>query len=478
VTIERERGAGGVFIFVILLLAVLVVMAMYAVSRTSSNVNDRAQTVASLQAAAAALEQYASATGRLPCPADPTQDTGLASPTGASVNCDFPTNSVGGTLPWQTIGMRRDDSFDAWGWKISYRVYSNTTGALTQAGGASMVNCNSAQAYTTRQAVDANDLCPVAHTTVPSDFISGKGLTITDFGTTYNGASLTGGAAYVLISHGPTGYGAYTAAGIQAAGGSNPGSTEEKNNVKPSGPFTAMAWSNFDVAPDDNSHFDDVLFYRTVSDLATHANLAARDWNAAIGATIVAGEQFSSTRVGQVLGSTPSSDVGVATLNFGDLSVSAFNSGGATDIGFTSGSTAGIGAVGGGSSNLTSTGGEGLQFNMADSARQFSVTLASFTGSERAQLIFYSVNPATLVATNLLTAYKTACGFSSSASFTIDVGAFPYNLPAGETFNRVEIRPWPQAFSGFSSTFRVEEVRACASGVTCRTTIYNSGDQC
>src|SRR5690242_1510804 len=215
-----QLGAGGIFIFVLLLLVMVFIAAMFTLSNTKSGVDARSQTATSLANAAAALEQFASQTERLPCPADPTLDTGLAVPNNASVDCTNPT----GTLPWATIGMRRDDAIDAWGWKIFYRVY-NGNGGMTQDQGASMVNCDSVQALTTRQPVDGNQLCPVAHNTVYSDFIAGKGLTVIDFGTTYNGSSPSGGAAYVLISPGPSGFGGYTTSGSQNP--NSPSSTDE-----------------------------------------------------------------------------------------------------------------------------------------------------------------------------------------------------------------------------------------------------------
>lgn len=455
---RRQRGASGVFLFVLLLLAMVVLTAMFTLSRTSSNVDAQNQTVASLQAAAAALEQFASATGRLPCPADPQVDDGLELPAVPTGNCDKPT----GTLPWRTIGLRRDDAYDSWGWKISYRVYSNVAGSMTQANGASMVNCDTVQAFTLRQPVDANKLCPAAHDTIDTDFIVGKGLTVTDFGTTYDGTSASGGAAYVLISHGSTGLGAYTAAGTQRDA---PKSNEEKNNLKDTGPFVAMAASAPDVAPDDNTHYDDVLLYRTVADLAKRANLAARDWPD----DVLVSERFDQTRVGQVLGSSPSGDLGVSSLTFAGVTVSAFDSGGTQDLAFTSTGTSGLGGASGGSNNLTSTGGEGLRFDLTQSARQFSASLGSFTTLERVEVKFFTVDPKTLVATLVGTVDKTACGSASVSSFTIDPGV---------AFNRVEVRPITSLFFGLPSSVRVAEVRTCIASVTCHTTLYPTGDVC
>jgi len=45
-----------------------------------------------------------------------------------------------------------------------------------------------------------------------------------------------------------------------------------------SGPFTARAFSDPDIAADNMSHFDDLLVYRRLPDLVKRINLSARDW--------------------------------------------------------------------------------------------------------------------------------------------------------------------------------------------------------
>ena len=49
-----------------------------------------------------------------------------------------------GTVPWVTLGLSADDAVDAWGRKISYRVYDGPTG-MTQALGASMSDCDTVE---------------------------------------------------------------------------------------------------------------------------------------------------------------------------------------------------------------------------------------------------------------------------------------------------------------------------------------------
>src|SRR5450631_141309 len=274
---KREEGAGGVLIAVILILIALVIIAVASMNRTTSANADRDRTVAKLAIASTALESYAGAMLRLPCPANgslPSTDNnaGVAVPNGAA-DCQFGE----GTLPWKTIGMRHDDSFDAWGRKIPYRVYTGNAGSLTQPGGASMANCDTLEAFpggTTPTAGNSGGLCrpdpPTSNaadrTTTPAQFLAGKGLTLTDFGVVHNDV------AYVLISHGVTGLGGYTASGFQLDMPPNAGG--ERNNTNDTGPFTISAFSDQNTGATENGHFDDLLLYRSVADLAKRANLA------------------------------------------------------------------------------------------------------------------------------------------------------------------------------------------------------------
>ncbi len=182
-------------------------------------------------------------------------------------NCQFDQ----GTIPWTTIGgMRRDDAFDAWAHKLSYRVYAGNTG-FTQVGGMSMTNCDTVVGT---GGTTGSGLCRADHTTVASDFVSGKGLTISDFATTYNNGSPTGGAAYVLISHGPSGLGSYTSSGIQLALPKG----DEKDNTKATGPFHIEAFSDSMTGDTDPNHFDDILVYRLVTDVVKNASCGAQFW--------------------------------------------------------------------------------------------------------------------------------------------------------------------------------------------------------
>ena len=139
----RHRGAVGAILLVLIVLVLLGVLATYVLSRIATSSGDDTQTTTRLAAAAEALEAFASSALRLPCPADPTADTGQEVPTAVgAATCSFPE----GTVPWRTVGLKRDDAFDSWGRKISYRVYTGNAGSLTQPGGVSMVNCDTVEA--------------------------------------------------------------------------------------------------------------------------------------------------------------------------------------------------------------------------------------------------------------------------------------------------------------------------------------------
>jgi type II secretory pathway pseudopilin PulG len=201
---RSQRGASGLFIAVILLLVAAGALAIFALTRGVAQVERGTQSSDRFKVLQDALVQYVSANGRLPCPANPAIDTGDAEPAVASAVCNFPA----GTVPWKAIGVRKDDAIDPWGGKISYRVYTGAAGSLTQADGASMVDCDTAEPLPLKGTA-AGGLCNSTHGTTENEFLNGKGLQVTSFGVVSNNA------AYVLISHGPSGLGEFTTAGIQ-----------------------------------------------------------------------------------------------------------------------------------------------------------------------------------------------------------------------------------------------------------------------
>lgn len=474
----RAHGATGLLVLVILALVVTALLAAYAVNRLSSKSDDQTETQRRLAVAADALERFAAVNARLPCPSDPTAASGSAADgvenKATSATCTFDS----GTIPWQTIGMKSDDAVDAWGRKLSYRVYDGNNGSLTQPSGVSMVECDTVEPTAGNATPVSNSLgglCvsstdPYQRTTTPANFLNGKGLPLTDYGVAHNDT------AYVVISHGATGYGGYTLAGTQMP---MPAGTE-RNNTRATGPFTIQAFSDADVGVTSGLHFDDLLVYRTIPDLVQRIGLSARDWPE----TATTSTTFNTATVSAALGApaTPG-DLGTATLNFAGVTATGFSgSAVSTNIAFDVGSgggssTTGLGIAGNASNMMSSVGGEYIKLKFASPARTFAVTLNDFgfyvsgfnVFFEKAQFTFTLGGNAVGSAV-----VKTGCRSDG------DLASF--SITPSSTFDGVQIQPLAAAgaFGGTNaSSFLVSAVKACDVTVgSCTTALANGGNTC
>jgi hypothetical protein len=464
VNVRTQHGAGGIFVFAALLLLLVAMGAILVFSRTSTAVQEQGQTTANLSKAAVALDQFVSSTGRLPCPANPAVDDGLAVPDAGSINCTYSD----GTVPWRTIGMRRDDAFDAWGWKISYRVYSDVAGSMTQNQGASMVNCDTDTSTLGSSGVDPNKLCRSTHTTNATDFLSGKGLTVK----VYNdaGGSSTSqtysDVAYVVISHGPTGFGAYTASGARR---DLPANGPEKDNTSASpSAFAVAPASDTSVSPNNNGHFDDVVAYRRIGDLVKLTGLTARNWE---GLTSI-GLDAATIQAALGLSSAPTpGSLGVSSMYVNDALISSTSG----NISFDNvGGNDGIGINGGGSLGITP--GETIQIKFDKAADKLAITLNSMgivsfgflSWTERAQIQFFrNGNP---VAT--ASALKGCRADGQFASFTVSPGV---------SFDQIQLTALSTTADPFfgttlNSNFYLSGFATCAASATSCITPIEAAD--
>lgn len=237
------RQSGGAVLAVIA--GLLVVAASTLAIRMARQVEEKTQlqqvTQVHMQRIQAALHAFAASQGRLPCPANGAQDTGLAVPAAAVVTC---TNRDG-AVPWVSLGLQADDALDGWGRKISYRVFDGATG-LTQAAGLASAGAT--------------------------------GLSVSDFGTPKN---LT---AWVLISHGASGLGAWRVA-VPRMAMPGPGGNEWSNTQAPPAVFYRRGEvlvnpaTGVEYAVNDAAHIDDMLWYESISDLkklAGHEQVTVR----------------------------------------------------------------------------------------------------------------------------------------------------------------------------------------------------------
>lgn len=231
--VRRSWQRGGAVLAV--MAGLLVVAASTLAIRMARQVEARTElqqlNLARMERIRAALHAYAATQGRLPCPVagttpdDSTTGAGLASPPGPSVTtCTAPN----GTVPWVSLGLPAEAAQDAWGRKISYRVF----GDLVKDDG--------------------------VKNTSPT-----TGLGVND------GAASHTGLAWVLIFHGVSGLGARLPNGQQIL--PIPAS-QESVNTQATGPFIRREESVVDLDPATSlNYFDDVLMYESVADLKNHS---------------------------------------------------------------------------------------------------------------------------------------------------------------------------------------------------------------
>jgi type II secretory pathway pseudopilin PulG len=474
---RAQQGALGAIVIVILAILLTAFVAAYALTRMKSGNESTTDTGTALAAAAEALDQFASAQKRLPCPADPAMATGLeVLPAPGAATCSFP----GGTLPWQTLGLKVEAGYDAWGRKISYRVYTGNKGSLTQPNGINMVECDLEQATpgsTTATAGSAGGLCvssadPLLRSTRADTFLQGKGLALKEFGVDRDYV------AYVLVSHGVSGLGGYTASGARL----DLPMGVERNNTDDNGPFTIKAFSDPDTAVANAQHFDDLIVYRTLPDLVKRAGLSARDWPEA--AVVSSSALLNATTAATALGqpSVAPGDLGVSALAISGVQVSGFSSTGtATNLTLDSttlldGTVAeGFGIAGNFTNRITNFGNEYLKAQFPAASTRFAVVLADFgkysilglTFTEKVEFRFFSG------ATQVDSIVKAGC--------SVDGGLAGFYMTTS-AFDSVEIRP--QAATTATSTtgfteLLVSEVMACAAAApSCTTSLSSVASAC
>ncbi len=263
-----------------------------------------------LDAVETALTNFVAVHKRLPCPADGTIPSGgvrngieEVSGTGACAN---PLQS-NGVVPWATLGLTENDVTDPWNGRLTYRVDP----ALAQANPLpllmNMSNCDPSSigpAGPSGACVTPVSPCTgSASCTAPASFLFGKGLDVWDnqngaigWAARQNNSGAGTGAAWVIISHGPSGYGAYNGGGALQPGTVPPGENLEQQNANglPLAKPAIQATTYRDAPLNDNNqgvipppppapqtprtrfHFDDYLSHPTLMSVLTRANLGPR----------------------------------------------------------------------------------------------------------------------------------------------------------------------------------------------------------
>jgi prepilin-type N-terminal cleavage/methylation domain-containing protein len=290
---RRFRRAAGFTLIeiavVIVVLALLLAM-MAGIATAMLGQQRREATRQRLAGVETAIALFVSQNKRLPCPANGTlagtdANAGAEQITLAATN----TCSVGGVagsqqhgvVPWRALGISEQDATDGWGNRFTYRVDPDFVTAPAMnftycdpAGTAGAAAFGSPAGY-------CNSACTTAtfpgSCTGPSAATNGQGLEVRNLGGTVimNPATPSTGAAYVVISHGENGAGAYNNQGvIQSASGTDSGTEEAKNAANLA--LAAYYVDDFPSYPPGTGHFDDFLLRPSILAVAVKAQLGPR----------------------------------------------------------------------------------------------------------------------------------------------------------------------------------------------------------
>jgi prepilin-type N-terminal cleavage/methylation domain-containing protein len=277
------RGFTLIEVVVVLLIFAVVITMAAAITRGIAAAQKRSLTATRMSGVDAALAQFVTQQRRLPCPADGT----LASSANnagvemrAAGNCT--ANQQNGVVPWRTLGLTETDATDAWDRRLTYRVGAS----LAQDGGMDMSGCDPAGSELPL-APAAGRACTAGCTsttlttcTPPSAFLPGKGLQIQNVAAAVvmdPNASPHTGAAYVVVSAGESGGGAYLSSGVLGSSSVGDGTEEMKNYASlPYTPAVTYYVDNALTEAADPTHFDDWVSRPSVLSVVSKAGLGPR----------------------------------------------------------------------------------------------------------------------------------------------------------------------------------------------------------
>jgi prepilin-type N-terminal cleavage/methylation domain-containing protein len=266
-----------------------------------------------------ALANFVAQNKRLPCPADGTLASGaalagvetLVSATGICGATAVLQTQTNGVIPYVTLGLSLSNVTDPWNTLFTYRVdpqlASNVTSLMNMTNcdpvGTAIAASNPATSVggcittltTPTQVTPCISSSPVGNCTSPANFLANKGLDVWNAAINQvNNRVLGTGAAYVLISHGPNGIGAYNSNGtLQSVGSGVLGVYELPNENGKAIALPATSTTAYqDTALNDTQvvpactpmpcvsmsllHFDDYLSHPTILSVLNTANLGPR----------------------------------------------------------------------------------------------------------------------------------------------------------------------------------------------------------
>lgn len=298
---HARTPSSGFTLIEIAIVLVIIGLATVMIIKASGGMldNEKRKTVrVTLDTVDTALANFVAVHKRLPCPADGRIASGAFNAGIELVSCN-PAEQTWGVVPWVTLGLSGNEASDPWNGRLSYRVDPALAGTASL-----LMNMSNCDPSATGPAVAGACIAPAAPCTgsvactSPANFLLGKGLDVWDgrngapgFAARQNNRVTGTGAAYVVISHGPNGIGAFYANPIPKTGNHN--LTDEGPNLNgqplilPATTATVYrdAPLNDNISqrplpappsPDQYLHFDDYLSHPTIMSVLNRANLGPR----------------------------------------------------------------------------------------------------------------------------------------------------------------------------------------------------------
>lgn len=311
--VRSKQGFTLLEMAIVIVIIGLAMTMLFQTTRGMRDLENRKLVQQKLDVIDAALVNFIVINKRLPCPANGTiasgaLNAGVEIPSPATGICNAATQ-IYGVVPWVTLGLTEADAQDPWLARMTYRVDPALTQVTTRL--MDMSNCDPSSLGF--GGLGPGNTCktpvpPCVGTngcTTPSEFLIGKGLDVWDglngapgWAARQNNRSTGTGAAYVIISHGPNGSGAYN-----KSGASGPLYATQTGNLvipNPSAPpptytggtnelpnyngqviaIPSTQLNTYRSAPLNDvvslAHFDDYLSHPTIISVLNKANLGPR----------------------------------------------------------------------------------------------------------------------------------------------------------------------------------------------------------
>ncbi len=300
---NRHSGFSLVEIAMVLVIAGIAFSMVMTATRGSTDAGKRALIRSQLDAIDAALANFVAQNKRLPCPANGTLASSAAGagtetlspgPPPAALppkgSCN-PINQINGVVPWVSLGLSEADATDPWGARITYRVDSALAQGAPQAILMDMSSCDPSSTGGGLTATGCKVAVPPCagngNCSSPSEFLLNKGLDVWDgingvagWNIRQNNRGAGTGAAYVLISHGASGTGAYNKSGVLQPGSIAAGTDETPNRNNRALAIPSLLANTYrDAALNDvvsAAHFDDYLSHPKIMTVLNRAALGPR----------------------------------------------------------------------------------------------------------------------------------------------------------------------------------------------------------